>query len=93
MKFHFIDLIPDIKAILGINGLIWIYYSTVKLDNEYFTDDQTKVNNLHIHETPTEWAAINIILLKNIIKCLENNKILIDQISITKFYIHRTRIF
>jgi hypothetical protein len=50
MKFHFIDLIPDIKAIIGVNGYIWIYYSTVKIDSEYFSDDQTKINILNKHE-------------------------------------------
>jgi hypothetical protein len=86
MKYHFIDLIPDIKAIVGRNGWIWIYYSTIKLGNEYFTDDQTKINALHKHETLNEYASINIILFKNIIKSLENNKIQIDQTTITKYY-------
>jgi len=85
-KFHFIDIIPDIKAIIGMNGLIWVYYSTVKLESDYFTDDQTKVNTLNKIETPNEFAAINIILVKNIIKSLENNKILIDAFTIGKFY-------
>jgi hypothetical protein len=58
MKFHFIDLIPDIKAIIGMNGLIWVYYSTVKIENEYLTDDQTKLNALNKHE-----VRINIIYL------------------------------
>ena len=86
MKFHFIDLIPDIKAIIGMNGLIWVYYSTVKLENEYFSDDQNKLNTLSKNEAPNEFASINIILFKNIIKILENNKINIDQFSIMKFY-------
>lgn len=50
MKFHFIDLLPDIKAIVGMNGLIWIYYSTVKLDSDYFTDDQNNVSAINKHE-------------------------------------------
>jgi hypothetical protein len=86
MKYHFIDLITDVKAILGKNGLIWVYYSTIKLDNEYFTDDTTKINSMNKHETPTEYAAVNIILFKNIIKSLDNNKIQIDQFSLIKYY-------
>jgi exosome complex component RRP4 len=86
MKHHFFELIPDLKTIIGMNGVIWVYYSTVKLDNEYFSDDQ---NNLIVHnklETPTEFASINIILFKNIIKALESNKLQIDQFTIMKFY-------
>lgn len=86
MKHHFINLIPDIKAIIGMNGFIWVYYSTINLDSEYFTDDQNKVNALNKHETPNEVAAVNIILFKNIIKSLENNKIFIESQSIVKFY-------
>ena len=37
-------------------------------------------------ETLNEYAAINIILFKNIIKSLENNYIPIDQTSIIKYY-------
>jgi hypothetical protein len=86
MKYHFIELIKDIKAIIGRNGWIWVYYSTVKLGNEYFSDDQTKVHALNKLETLNEYAAINIILFKNIIKSLENYKIPIDQTSIMKYY-------
>jgi len=86
MKYHFIELIKDIKAIIGRNGLIWVYYSTVKLGNEYFTDDQTKVHTLNKLETFNEYSAIYIILFKNIIKSLENYKIPIDQTSIMKYY-------
>lgn len=86
MKYHFIELIKDIKAIIGRNGWIWVYYSTVKLGNEYFTDDQTKVNVMNKVETMNEYAAINIILFKNIIKSLESHKISIDQQSIMKYY-------
>ncbi len=86
MKYHFIELVKDIKAIIGRNGWIWVYYSTVKLGNEYFTDDQTKVNSMNKVEMINEYAAINIILFKNIIKSLETHKIHIDQISIMKYY-------
>lgn len=50
MKFHFFDIIGEIKGVIGMNGLIWVYYSTVKLDSEYFTDDQTQVNQFDKHE-------------------------------------------
>jgi hypothetical protein len=50
MKLHFFDIIGEIKAIVGMNGLIWVYYSTLKLDLEYFTDDQTQVNQFNKHE-------------------------------------------
>jgi exosome complex component RRP4 len=86
MKAHFVDLIPDIKAIVGMNGLIWIYYSTVKMDSNYFTDDQNLVNTINKHETPTEWASVHIILFKNIIKLLEKHKIVVDHFTITKFH-------
>jgi hypothetical protein len=86
MKNHFFELMPDIKALIGMNGLIWIYYSTVKLDSEYFSDDQNKLSALNKLEIPTEFASINIILHRNIIKALENNKTQIDHFTITKFY-------
>ena len=86
MKNHFFELMPDLKALIGMNGLIWIYYSTVKIDSEYFSDDQNKLSALNKHEIPTEFASINIILFRNIIKALENNKIQIDHFTITKFY-------
>lgn len=86
MKHHFIDLISDVKAIIGMNGLIWIYYSTVKMDTEYFNDDMNKINTLNKHETPNEIACINIILFKNIVKSLDNHKIRIDQTSMMKYY-------
>lgn len=50
MKYHFFDIVGDVKAIVGMNGLIWIYYSTVKIDANYFTDDQTQINQFNKHE-------------------------------------------
>lgn len=74
MKFHFFDIIGEIKAIVGMNGLIWIYYSTVKLDSEYFTDDQTQVNLFNKHEVLKNfYSKINIlfiILFKNFRKLM-----------------------
>lgn len=53
MKFQFVDLTGDVKAIIGKNGIIWIYYSTIKVETEYFTDDQTKLkyaNQIEVKE-------------------------------------------
>jgi exosome complex component RRP4 len=86
MKAHFIDLIPDIKAIIGMNGYIWVYYSTVKMDANYFTDDQNVVNMINKHETPTEFAAVQIILFKNIIQSLEKAKLVIDHSTVMGYH-------
>ena len=51
-KHQFISLDNDIKAILGINGLIWVYYSTVNVDEDYFTDDKTKIESIEKEEKP-----------------------------------------
>jgi exosome complex RNA-binding protein Rrp4 len=45
MKYHFVDLRDDVKMMLGMNGLIWIYYSTIKLEQEYFSEDLSKIEN------------------------------------------------
>ena len=50
MKFNFFDIFGDIKCIIGMNGLIWVYYSTVKIESDYFTDDQNQVNQFNKHE-------------------------------------------
>jgi exosome complex RNA-binding protein Rrp4 len=50
MKYHFIDLMDDIKLILGMNGLIWIYNSTIKLEQEYFSEDLSKIENANKNE-------------------------------------------
>ena len=50
MKFNFFDIFGDIKCIIGMNGLIWVYYSTVKIESDYFTDDQNQVNQFDKHE-------------------------------------------
>ena len=34
----------NVKAILGLNGIIWIYFSTVVVEDEYFNDDKTKIS-------------------------------------------------
>ena len=40
----------DVKMILGMNGLIWIYYSTIKLEQEYFSEDLSKIENANKNE-------------------------------------------
>lgn len=45
MKYHFVDLRDDVKMILGMNGLIWVYYSTIKLEQEYFSEDLSKIES------------------------------------------------
>jgi exosome complex component RRP4 len=86
MKFHFVELVSDIKAIIGINGLIWIYYSTIKIESDYFTDDQNLVNLLNKHEILNQYAGVNILLFKNIILSLDKHRIRIDHTMIMKFH-------
>ena len=50
MKYHFIDLKDDVKLILSMNGLIWIYYSTIKLEQEYFSEDLSKIESINKNE-------------------------------------------
>lgn len=50
MKYHFIDLKDDVKLILGMNGLIWIYYSKIKLEQEYFSEDLSKIESSNKNE-------------------------------------------
>lgn len=40
---HFSDLMEDVKIIIGMNGYIWVYFSTVKLESDYFTEDISKI--------------------------------------------------
>jgi len=40
---HFSDLMADVKIIIGMNGYIWVYFSTVKLESDYFTEDISKI--------------------------------------------------
>ena len=85
-KHQFIELDNDIKAILGMNGIIWIYFSTIKVEDEYFTDDKTKIAALEKEEKPTEENARSIILFKNIIEALDMYGIVINKNTIMKFY-------
>lgn len=50
MKHHFIDLIENIKVIIGMNGNIWVYFSTVKIESEYFTEDPSKLQAKNVNE-------------------------------------------
>jgi exosome complex component RRP4 len=86
MKYHFVDLVPDVKAIIGMNGLVWVYYSTVKIESDYFTDDQNLVNMLNKHEVINQYAGVNILLFKNIILSLNKHKLRIDHTMIMKYH-------
>ena len=60
MKYHFIDLLDDIKLIIGMNGMIWIYYSTITNESEYFSDDFSKIQAKNVNE-------VNNFFLNNLI--------------------------
>jgi exosome complex component RRP4 len=85
-KHQFIDLVDDIKAILGLNGIIWIYFSTVKVADEYFNDDKTQIESLNKDEKPDFYSSILIILFRNIIKSLDENEIMIIKENILRYY-------
>ena len=85
-KHQFIDLIDDIKAILGLNGIIWIYFSTVKVADEYFNDDKTQIDSLNKDEKPDFNSSILIVLFRNIIKSLDEHGIFIVRDNIIKYY-------
>ena len=61
-KKQFVDLIDNIKAILGLNGIIWVYFSTVKVADEYFNDDKTQIDSLNKEEKPDFYSSILIVL-------------------------------
>ena len=85
-KHQFIDLVENVKAILGLNGIIWIYFSTVVVEDEYFNDDKTKIESLNKDEKPDYNNAILIVLFRNIIKSLNEYGILIIRENIMKYY-------
>ena len=85
-KHQFINLVDDIKAILGLNGLIWVYFSTVEVEDEYFNDDKTKIDSLNKDEKPDYNSSILIVLFRNIIKSLDEFGILIIRENILKYY-------
>lgn len=86
LKHQFFDLVDNIKAILGSNGMIWIYFSTVKIADEYFNDDKTQIDNLNKDEKPDFNSSILIVLFRNIIKSLDENGIMIEKDSILRYY-------
>lgn len=85
-KNQFVELENDVKAILGINGIIWVYYSTVKVENEYFTDDKTKINTLDKAEVINANSARLIVLFKNIISSLDEHLMDITHSTIMQYY-------
>jgi exosome complex component RRP4 len=85
-KHHFIDLVDNIKAILGLNGIIWVYFSTVKFEDEYLNDDKTKMDLINKDEKPDYNSAILIVLFRNIIKSLDEYGITIIRENIMKYY-------
>ena len=85
-KHQFINLVDNIKAILGLNGIIWVYFSTVEVEDEYFNDDKTKIDSLNKDEKPDYNSSILIVLFRNIIKSLDEFGILIIRENILKYY-------
>ena len=85
-KHQFINLIDNIKAILGLNGIIWVYFSTVEVADEYFNDDKTQIDSLNKDEKPDLYSSILIVLFRNIIKSLDENGIFIVRDNIMKYY-------
>ena len=86
MKSHFIDLFNNIKIILGKNGFVYVYYSTLKLGAEYFTDDENTVGIFSKEEKPTTEAMMVIVLVKNILSGLNRQEAQIDYATIMKFF-------
>jgi exosome complex component RRP4 len=86
MKNHFVELVNNVKCILGRNGYIFIYYSTIKLSSEYFTDDQNTINMFNKEEKLSLESLNLIVLFKNIILCMNSLDIPIDFKSILKFF-------
>ena len=85
-KHQFIDLIDNIKAILGLNGIIWVYFSTVKVADEYFSDDKNQIESLNKDEKPDFYSSILIVLFRNIIKSLDEYGIFIISENIMRYY-------
>ena len=85
-KHQFFELVNDVKIILGINGCVWIYFSSLKVEDEYFTDDKNKISNFDKEEKPNFFQFILIILFRNIVKNLDENDIVIEYETIMKYY-------
>lgn len=86
MKNHFVELINNVKCILGRNGHVYVYYSTIKLSTEYFTDDQNTINMFNKEEKLTLESLHLIVLFKNILLCMNNLDIPIDFKNVMKFF-------
>ena len=69
-----------------MNGCIWVYYSTIKVQDEYFTDDKNKISNFDKEEKPNFFQFVLIILFRNIVKNLDENDIIIEYESIMRYY-------
>jgi len=85
-KHQFIDIVFNIKIILALNGYCWIYYSTVKIEDEYFTDDKNKIDIINKEEKIDEKSCILIILIRNIIKNIDEAEIEIKKETIVRYY-------
>ena len=69
-----------------MNGCIWVYYSSIKVQDEYFTDDKNKISSLDKDEKPSFIHFILIICFRNIIRNLDENDIEIEFESIMRYY-------
>ena len=85
-KHQFFELVNNVKIILGINGCVWIYFSSLKVEDEYFTDDKNKISNFDKEEKPNFFQFILIILFRNIVKNLDENDIVIEYETIMRDY-------
>ena len=85
-KHQFIDIVFNIKIILALNGYCWIYFSTVKIEDEYFTDDKNKIDIINKEEKIDEKSCILIILIRNIIKNIDEAEIEIKKETIVRYY-------
>ena len=85
-KHQFIEIVYNIKIILALNGYCWIYYSTVKIEDEYFSDDKNKIDIINKEEKIDEKSCILIILIRNIIKNIDEAEIEIKKETIIRYY-------
>jgi len=85
MRIHFLELVNNVKCILGKNGLVWVYFSTIKLNTEYFTDDENKINELNKKEEINKNIALLIILIREIVISLNKHKVQIEKGSILSY--------
>lgn len=43
MKHQFIDLVGNVKALVGMNGRVYIYASEMSNETEYFAEDAKQI--------------------------------------------------